>query len=738
MVSTIRERLKTLVTRSVEPGQPLDPALLERLKGALYLFAFTAMAVGWIYAVWHVYSDREQTLRAARQQLITVGAALRVHTEALLADGIGAAQAAAAQVAVLSSGFDGHSVDEIAATIQRELTGGDYVRALFVADDNRIALAGRDGYRFADQALPSWLQPIRTLPQANAYVGRPMIHPANPREQVIPIARRIVGPDGKPLWVGAWFGIGALHRRYLDLTAQDGVIALIGPGGTVLVRASTGMAKSDDTPVGMPSVSVFPRQRRAPSLTPTIIEGVSPLNFQEMVYSVSQATGEFTLYVVAGRTRASILSAWRYRASVVAVVVLGSTVLLLLLLSLLHRSIGELNQRELQFRKLYDSSLVSILLLRDGRVLQANQTTAQMFRLPPGKTIVGAYPWELSPTHQPDGTSSLQRANQYLEAVDRDGSITFRWMHKRLDTDEPFEADVNLSSIRIDNHSVTLAIVHDVSELEAAKVQLERANETLEVRVSERTAALEQANSQLEFANAELEEFTASASHDLRSPLTAISGQAGMLGRTLNAADQQVRHRIDRIQASVARAADVIDGLLSLAQTSRQDLRTERVCLSALVRQIIEEFKDQDPSRPLKSDIDANVVVAADQRLMKSLLQNLIGNAWKYSAPCDGTHIEFHCDATAATPTYRVTDHGIGFSMEHAGSLFQPFKRLHAAQEFPGTGIGLATVARIVHRYGGKVWANAEVGHGATFFFTLPLARFSDQILADRCRRDAQ
>lgn len=707
--------------QSVSPGHSMDPGFLGRLQGALYLFAFAAIALGWAYALWHVYSDREQTLDAARQQLLTVGAALNVHTEALLADGIGAAEAAAAQVVAL--GLGGQPPDAIAATIQRELTGGDYVRALFIVNAQGIAIAGRSGYRFSDRALPSWLQQIRANPGRRAFVGQPMLHPGNPREQIIPVARRIALSDGGVLWAGAWFGVDALHRRHLNLTGRDGVIVLIGPGATILVHASTGMAPRGNTPTEMRSMNMFLREIAAVGLTPVIIEGMSPLNRQQMVYSVSRATSEFALYVAAGRTRDSILSAWRYRTVVVVVVVLGSTALLLLLLLLLQRFIAELNRREFQLRKLYDSSLVSILLLQDGRILQANQTTARMFRLPPGRTMAGAHPWEFSPPHQPDGTDSRQRSAQYLETADREGSVTFRWMHKRIDNDEPFAADVNLSSIRIDAHSLTLAIVHDVSELEAAQTQLERANATLEARVAERTAALEQVNARLALANIELEQFTASASHDLRSPLTAISGQAGLLEGMLSAADEQVRQRIDRIQTAVARAADVIDGLLSLSRISRQDLRAEPVCLSTLARQTIEDLRDQYPSRPCRYDIDENVEVVADQRLMKSLLQNLIGNAWKYSAPRDCTYIEFHCEANDGAPVYRVTDHGIGFSMERAGLLFQPFKRLHTPQEFPGTGIGLAIVARIVHRYGGKVWAHAEVGSGATFFFTLPLAQ---------------
>lgn len=721
MSSTIRETLRNSARQAVNPGQPLDPGFLGRLKRVLHLFAFAAFALGWAYAVWHVYSDREQTLEAARQQLLIVGASLNVYTEALLADGLGAAQAAAAQV--VASGVDQRSLDEVATTIQRELTGGDYVRALFFVNAQGIAIAGRGGYRYSSRELPAWLQPIRLTPQALTFVGQPMIHPGNLREQVVPIARRITLPDGRPLWVGAWFGVDELHRRYLSLTGHDGVIALIGARGIILVRAATGAARSNGRSIEMRSTKVLPRENRAVGLVPIIFEGPSPLTSKQMVYSVSKPANEFLMYVVAGRTRGSILAAWRYRAMVVVIVVLGSTALLMLLLLLLRRFIAELNQREIQFRKLYDSSLVSILLLEDGRILQANKTTARMFRLPPGRTMVGAHPWEFSPPQQPDGTDSAKLSAQYLEAAAREGSVTFRWLHKRLDNDEPFAADVNLSSIRIGDHSLVLAIVHDVGELEAARAQLQRANTTLEARVAQRTAALEQVNARLERANAELEEFTASASHDLRSPLATISGQAGLLGNTLSAADEEIRRRIDRIQDAVARAADVIDGLLSLARISRQDLRVEDVCLSELARQTIEILHEQDPSRLCKCDIDENVWVAADQRLMKSLLRNLLGNAWKYSAPCDYTHIEFHCDRNDGAPIYRVTDHGVGFNPEHSDLLFQPFGRLHAAQEFPGTGIGLAIVARIVHRYGGKVWAEGEVGRGATFFFTLPLAQ---------------
>lgn len=264
---------------------------------------------------------------------------------------------------------------------------------------------------------------------------------------------------------------------------------------------------------------------------------------------------------------------------------------------------------------------------------------------------------------------------------------------------------------------LTRLLFRYIDELSRAQSALARMNETLEQRVADRTSELRQANE-------ELEAFSTAASHDLRAPLTTISGQAGLLALSLgDSVGAEARDRLERIQSSVHRAADVIDGLLSLARVSRHELQSQEVSLSALVRECIDELREREPKRQVDCQIQEDVVVIADPRLMKSLIANLVSNAWKYSAEKPQVQIEFACERHANSPMYHIADHGAGFDMSYAARLFQPFQRLHSIDEFPGTGIGLATVARIVRRYDGIVSANGDVGRGATFCFTLPLAQ---------------
>ena len=270
---------------------------------------------------------------------------------------------------------------------------------------------------------------------------------------------------------------------------------------------------------------------------------------------------------------------------------------------------------------------------------------------------------------------------------------------------------------------VTLSMLlrHFVRRVESGNRELGRLNAELEERVVERTAELREANRQLALANHELEAFTASASHDLRSPLGAIAGQAGLLSEELQPAmTDSVRSRIDRIQANVARSAEIIDGLLSLARISRQDLLNERVDLSSLAAGIVDELRQQYPQHEVQCSIEPDLVVDADPRLMKSLLANLLGNAWKYTTRTPNARVELARARAHDCDVFCVRDNGAGFDMANAGHLFEPFRRLHSAADFPGIGIGLATVARIVQRYAGRITVESAPGKGATFRFTLP------------------
>jgi signal transduction histidine kinase len=240
-------------------------------------------------------------------------------------------------------------------------------------------------------------------------------------------------------------------------------------------------------------------------------------------------------------------------------------------------------------------------------------------------------------------------------------------------------------------------------------------NAGLEERVRQRTA-------QLEAANNELEAFTYSVSHDLRSPLSRIDGFSALLGAEIgsSAATDRSIHYLGRIRANVRHMGDLIDGMLSLARVSGANLQSLPVDLSALAQAIADEHQEREPGRGVVFDIQPGLVAQGDGRLLHQVLDNLLGNACKFSGQQAETRISFSGETTTdGAWVYAVRDNGAGFDMDYADKLFSPFYRLHKETEFPGTGVGLATVGRIITRHGGKIWAESAPGEGAVFYFTL-------------------
>ncbi|PYP50691.1 MAG: PAS domain-containing sensor histidine kinase [Gemmatimonadetes bacterium] len=225
---------------------------------------------------------------------------------------------------------------------------------------------------------------------------------------------------------------------------------------------------------------------------------------------------------------------------------------------------------------------------------------------------------------------------------------------------------------------------------------------------------------QLEAANKELEAFSYSVSHDLRAPLRGIDGfSQALLEDYHERLDDTGRDFLQRVRAGSQRMATLIDDLLSLSRVTRSELQLAEVNLSTLAAATAAELQKSDPTRAVMFSIAPDLVVRADPGLMRIVLQNLLGNAWKFTAKRSPAHVEFGVTANDNGRAYFVRDDGAGFDMAYAAKLFGAFQRLHAAAEFPGTGIGLATVQRIVHRHGGQVWAEAAPERGATFYFTL-------------------
>ena len=249
---------------------------------------------------------------------------------------------------------------------------------------------------------------------------------------------------------------------------------------------------------------------------------------------------------------------------------------------------------------------------------------------------------------------------------------------------------------------------------------VERREQAWRGTLADRNAALERTATQLEATNRELEAFAYSVSHDLRAPLRAIDGFSQVLlqsqGEKLDARGQEY---LGRVRAASQRMGNLIDDLLQLSRVTRAEMRREPVDLSALAEGIADELRRGDPKREATFQIRRNVQAAGDPRLLRVALENLLGNAWKFTAHRKPARIELGVALFDGAPAYFVRDDGAGFDMAYADKLFGAFQRLHTADEFEGTGVGLATVQRIVHKHGGRIWAEAAVDSGATFYFTL-------------------
>lgn len=285
---------------------------------------------------------------------------------------------------------------------------------------------------------------------------------------------------------------------------------------------------------------------------------------------------------------------------------------------------------------------------------------------------------------------------------------------ERRETEEAIQtAQAKLEQLLVEAELSRRTLLSLVEDQKVAEEQIRQLNQELEQRVKERTA-------QLEMANHELESFSYSVSHDLRAPLRALDGfSSALLEDYSGKLDEQGQHYLARIQEASRRMGQLINDLLDLSRVTRSDFVRRKINLTGLVRQIAADLQSQAPQRQVDFEIAANLTTEGDANLIKIAMENLMHNAFKFTGHCDRAVIQVGMMEQAGEKVYFVRDNGAGFNMEHAGKLFTPFQRLHGMQEFPGTGIGLSIVHRIIARHGGRIWPESEIGRGTTFFFTL-------------------
>jgi two-component system, sensor histidine kinase and response regulator len=259
------------------------------------------------------------------------------------------------------------------------------------------------------------------------------------------------------------------------------------------------------------------------------------------------------------------------------------------------------------------------------------------------------------------------------------------------------------------------------SELLRRQTQLLAESEQAALELAETRAELVR---DLEHKNRELESFSYAVSHDLRAPLRRIdSFSRAILESQSDKLDESGRRYLDRVREASQQMSQLIDDVLYLSRVTRADLREQDVDLSTLAQLILARLQESEPARKVEIKIRPGVIVTGDGQLLRIALENLFENAWKFTSKQAETRIEFGVTQASGEPTYFIRDNGAGFNMTYVDRLFGPFQRLHAHGDFPGSGIGLATVQRIIHRHGGRVWAEGLVGQGATFQFTLGRAR---------------
>jgi signal transduction histidine kinase len=273
-------------------------------------------------------------------------------------------------------------------------------------------------------------------------------------------------------------------------------------------------------------------------------------------------------------------------------------------------------------------------------------------------------------------------------------------------------AQIERTSAELQRANVQLQL--EIGEHRQAREQVQALNALLELRVARRTR-------ELELANRELESFSYSVSHDLRAPLRAIEGfSATLLLHHHGQLDDTGRGHLQRVCAATRRMGLLIDGLLNLARTTRTELRGRELDLSDMARSVVREILAAQPGWAVQFDIAPGLQAQGDPALLRTVLDNLLGNAAKFSAGQPGARVTFGAQQQDGLTVFVVQDNGVGFDMSHAARLFGAFQRLHPAGEFEGTGIGLANVQRIIQRHGGRVWAEGRPGQGASFYFTLP------------------
>jgi PAS domain S-box-containing protein len=363
-----------------------------------------------------------------------------------------------------------------------------------------------------------------------------------------------------------------------------------------------------------------------------------------------------------------------------------------------------LKESEEKFSKAFNSSpdAVAITTLKDGRFVEINDSYTRINGYT-REEVIGHSSAEFG------AWSKKEERNKILQILKEQGRVNNEEVHLKTKSGDVNICLFSAELINIGGEPCMISLATDITRRKQAEEELKKA-----------LSNLERSSTQLATTNKELEAFSYSVSHDLRSPLRSIDGfSQALLEDYMDKLDEAGQDYLRRLRGASQKMGELIDGLLKLSRLTRSEMHLEKVDLSALAKEITIRLRETQPERHVDFTIGRGLTVIGDRLLLRVLMENLLGNAWKFTGKREQAEIEFGAAKNGEKKAYFVKDNGAGFDMAYANKLFGAFQRLHDTTEFPGTGIGLATVQRIINRHGGSVWAEGTAEKGATFYFTL-------------------